>query len=109
MTRPPEATRQTVIDRAGGRCEVCRRTDLGPLHHRRLKGMGGTSVAWSDDPSNLLAVCPRCHDHIHANPAESYDRGLIVRRGDEPWAVPAVLWCGRVWLSDVYQTRQEAS
>jgi hypothetical protein len=45
-------------------------------HHRRLRKQGGT-----DDPANTLDVCsPGCHEYIHANPAESYARGWLLRR-----------------------------
>lgn len=44
-------------------------------HHRRMRSQGG-----GNEPSNLLAVCPSCHDYIHAHPSESYERGWLLRR-----------------------------
>lgn len=59
-------------------CEAGTRVCVGRavhLHHRRLRSQGG-----GNEPENLLAVCAPCHDHIHRNPAESYERGWLLRR-----------------------------
>lgn len=67
-------------DRVNGLCEadspVCPgRPHRGDqAHHRRLRSQGGT-----DDPTNLLWVCTLAHDYIHRHPAESYDRGWLLR------------------------------
>jgi predicted HD phosphohydrolase len=42
-------------------------------HHRKLRKQGGP-----DTDDNLLAVCNPCHDHIHANPKESYMNGTLI-------------------------------
>lgn len=44
-------------------------------HHIKLRSAGGTN-----DPSNLLDVCLRCHDHIHRNPAWAMAHGFIRSR-----------------------------
>ena len=75
--------------RAGGRCEA--RCDPGcrgrpsQLHHRRMRSQGGDNRS-----VNLLAVCDICHGTIHANPALSYERGLLVHSWDDPAAVDVV-------------------
>lgn len=59
-------------------CEAGTRVCVGRaahVHHRRLRSQGG-----GDEPSNLLAVCPPCHRYIHDHPAESYERGWLLRR-----------------------------
>lgn len=69
--------RAVVFERSQGRCEasvegVC----LGrgdQAHHVRRRSQGG-----QDDPSNLLWVCRACHDHVHRNPAEAVELGLLV-------------------------------
>jgi hypothetical protein len=73
-------SRQWCFDRAKGRCEahVAAASCTGRAehaHHRMLRSQGG-----SDDPANLLAVCHRCHDWIHRNPAWSYERGFLLHR-----------------------------
>lgn len=68
--------RQEVAERSGGRCEarvegVCTGW-LEHVHHRRLRSQGG-----SDDPSNLVACCNRCHAWAHAHPVAAAELGLI--------------------------------
>lgn len=114
-TGPTVVQRRAVYDRAQGLCEVCRvQVPAGtPPHHRRPRGMGGSSVPWINDPSNLLLLCMTepndCHSRVERERADAHERGLLVRYGDEPWAVPAVIWCGRVWLGESYRTEREAS
>lgn len=47
-------------------------------HHKLRRSKGGT-----DDRSNTLDLCGSgttgCHGHVHANPAESYARGWLIR------------------------------
>lgn len=68
------------FDRAHGLCEAhvadgCTGR-AEHAHHRRMRSHGG-----SDDPSNLVALCGACHDHIHLNPAWSYEHGWLLRAG----------------------------
>lgn len=47
--------------------------------------MGGTS----DDRinfgmSNLISLCRECHSYIHANPAESYKYGWLLKTWQDP-------------------------
>jgi len=48
------------------------------LHHRKLRRHGDHSQA------NLVPLCFRCHDWAHANPAEAYETGWLVRSFDDP-------------------------
>ena len=73
------AARRAVYERAGGVCEaqvagVC----LGAgtqVHH--IAGRGGPDPHRLD---NLKLCCAPCHEHIHANPAESYAAGWMRSR-----------------------------
>lgn len=47
-------------------------------HHILPRGSGGGSA---HDPAFGFAVCSRCHDHLHANPTEAYERGWLLRHG----------------------------
>ena len=50
---------QSVIHRAGGRCELCKtKYDLS-IHHIIPRSEGG-----SDCEDNLMALCYRCHDKV---------------------------------------------
>jgi len=41
-------------------CEACFKPAMAWPHHIRSRGAGGT-----DEPENLLALCPKCHHAIH--------------------------------------------
>ncbi len=74
----PEARRR-VYDRCEGVCEAMWHPacNLRCEHVHHIAGRGGP------DPhrlSNLLGVCHRCHDHIHANPREATQRGYLRSR-----------------------------
>jgi len=43
-------------------------------HHIKRRSQGGT-----DDASNCADLCSDCHGWVHANPARSYELGLLVR------------------------------
>jgi len=83
--------RDAVIERDRGLCVWC----LGPgaeVHHRRLKGMGGSSEDY-DHPANLAVLCS-CHALVHGHSKWARHVGLIVSRSAplpsdpfvrEPW------------------------
>lgn len=100
MTGPDVATRHVVVDRASGRCEIANRHPAEVIHHRRLRGMGGSTVEWINSPANLLVLCCYCHGHVHSQPSESYEAGRLVSYADHPAEVPVWLWRGVVLLDD---------
>jgi hypothetical protein len=82
--------------RCRGRCEVTGRPldyDTFDMHHRRRKGMGGTSRPDRDNIENLLALDPDVHHIVvHGYPTYSMPRGyLISTNADWPGGYP-------VWL-----------
>jgi 5-methylcytosine-specific restriction endonuclease McrA len=82
------AVRKAVLLRDEGRCRRCLR-EAAEVHHRRLKQRGGTK----DEEtlyglSNLVSVCRRCHNEIHAEPALSYEQGWLVHSWQDPEDVP---------------------
>lgn len=98
--------RRAAWEREGGRCAVSGQP-LGDqdgqtwhLHHRRPKGMGGTSRADEDTLPNVIAVTPAAHRGIHAYPARSMPRGLLLSKAQpDPAACPVRLWRGWVFLA----------
>lgn len=51
--------------------------------------MGGTSDAERNyGLANLVSLCRTCHNHVHANPAESYEEGWLVHSWSDPADVP---------------------
>lgn len=102
-TGPDDATKRVLWDRARGHCELCGRDLQGGFpfsrHHRRPRGMGGSSVEWVNDLTNLLLLCGSattphgCHAYIESHRAEAYDAGWLIRYASEymPWELPVLL------------------
>ncbi|MCD8098349.1 MAG: HNH endonuclease [Lachnospiraceae bacterium] len=55
-----KALRKRIYARDGYRCALCDCTDGLQIHHFFPRGMGG-----SDNPSNLITLCWRCHALAH--------------------------------------------
>lgn len=72
--------RQVVMERSGWRCERCLSLPVDAVHHRRPKGMGGTDVAWVEQPANLVALCRGCHEWVHAHPYEARQSGWLLSK-----------------------------
>lgn len=83
--RMPEAVAKAVLDRSEGHCEVMNPftcTGFGEhLHHRKISGREHTV-------ENVVNVCSADHRWIHANPAESYRLGWLVKMNYDPGEVP---------------------
>ena len=90
---------ETVLDRAGGYCELCGRPGDLALHHRKLRSQGG-----EDEPANLVAIHHHCHNlgtnSVHLNPAMAKKTGFIVPSWAEPTEYPLTLSDGCKVLLD---------
>jgi hypothetical protein len=67
----PEATKQFILNRSGGKCELpgCHREDFRGLQfahieHRGMGGRKGKMIAIIHDPRNVVLVCAVIHDII---------------------------------------------
>ncbi len=74
------AARRAIVARSGGLCEApdaCKRPmpHAGEHAHHALM----RSHTAGHDPALMLWLCAVAHAAIHANPAESYDRGWLIR------------------------------
>jgi hypothetical protein len=72
------AIRERIAEEAGWACQARTTRCNGrveQIHHR--KGRDGELLT---NPEYLLPLCEPCHTYIHAHPAESYERGWMVRR-----------------------------
>jgi hypothetical protein len=90
-----------ALQRAGHGCELCSRR-LGPVrgidwsaHHRRPRGAGGTSDPTAATAANCLIVCGHgtfgCHGLIESRRAAALRAGWLLRQGQDPAAVPALV------------------
>lgn len=101
-------TRRAAWERARGRCEVSgwplgeAYGDDWECHHRRNKGMGGTSRADVDALSNLLALHPRVHNggpqSVHGRRLWSQARGYLLPKDVEHPGMWPVWLLGRRWV-----------
>lgn len=96
-TGPSQSVREIVRERAGWRCEHCGRADVRlDLHHRRPRAMGGTSDPAANQPSNLVLLCRRSHEHFESERAYALRTGWLVAQGADPAAAP--IWLGHRWV-----------
>lgn len=82
--------RATIATRDGARCARCSISIINipsSIHHRKARGMGGTSDPRSSDPRNLVTVCGTgttgCHGEIESFRAVAYDTGWLIRSYDD--------------------------
>lgn len=102
-TGPQFWVKQEVQARWGGRCARCG----GPgsnIHHRQPRRMGGSRDPRVNGPANLLWLCgtgtTRCHGWIESHRDAAREAGWLLRDGQDPAAVPVLLWDGRRVLLD---------
>lgn len=96
------AQAKRIVAARDGCCVRCL-GELQNVHHRRVRGMGGTS-----DPTigvglaNLIGLCNACHSWVHAHPTSSYSMGYLVKMGVDPASVPVVAKPGScvLWLRE---------
>ena len=85
------AVEQLVIERDRGACVRCaapvthlERGRAWSIHHRRPRGTGGTSLAWVNQPANLIVLCGSgttgCHGWAERERTKAFDLGLLVSK-----------------------------
>lgn len=83
---------EQVIARDLGSCTRCgrhvvhlQRGFAWSIHHRRPRGMGGTSIAWVNAAANLIVLCGSgttgCHGWVEKHRDEALVAGFLVSRG----------------------------
>lgn len=95
-TGPDQDVVDAVYERAGHSCELCTHA-VGPqrgldhhIHHRRPRAAGGSKRPDTSLPSNLLLLCPPCHEGVESRRGEALDAGWLVPQSGDP-AETAVL------------------
>jgi hypothetical protein len=90
----PPATIELVTVRSSGNCEVlatgCTLL-VEQYHHRRPRGSGGTRRPETNQASNCLAVCRRCHERCESMRNWARENGFLVAQHQDPKLVP-VWW-----------------
>lgn len=85
------AAKDVVKDRALDQCEHCHLPLAGQrveTHHRKPRGMGGSSDPAIHSPANLIRVRWSCHLAIEAGREESFVAGWLVESETDPAVVP---------------------
>ena len=99
MTRIPTGHRAAVLQRCEGLCERCARwlaNIPADLHHRRPRGMGGTSDPDIHQPANMLALCRVCHRWVEDNRTVALEQGWLISQHDTrpPYEIPVYVHGG---------------
>lgn len=99
----PAPVRAVVDARDEHACVFCG-NPASDRHHRRFKGMGGSSLPDTDSPQNIVALCglgntSGCHGRAHSEPEWARANGYRVPNGTDPLTVPIThhAW-GVCWL-----------
>lgn len=100
-TGPTPQVRELVRARAGSSCERCGMAlRTGNIHHRKPRGMGGTTDPAANSPANLMLVCGSgttgCHGWIESHRQEALTEGWLVPRTADPEGSPVRVW-GAGW------------
>jgi hypothetical protein len=121
MTGVPRKVCQTVAWRAAYSCEICGRgltdgsqwTTPHSFHHRRPRGMGGSTAADTNTPANVLLLCGTgttgCHGDVESQRQLAYAHGWLVPQGTDPATVPVDVasFTRPVWLDHTDTYRKE--
>ena len=94
--------RLAVLERDGRRCCVCGQYPRVPqVHHRKARGMGGTSSTTSYLLSNLLTTCSTCNlIRIERHRTVAYGNGWLVKQAQPPNQVAVLRFGAWVLLDD---------
>ncbi|MFE7799056.1 hypothetical protein [Nocardia sp. NPDC057440] len=97
----PEPVKHIIRARSGGICELDSCGVAQVIHHRRPRGVGGTSLGWVNHAANALHLADACHLRIELHRTEAYCNGWLVSQlGDKQSADVPVLYRGRWVLLD---------
>lgn len=100
MTGFPPKVRKIVVERSGGYCEGCAYHRADQIHHRRPRGMGGSSAADTNTASNALALCYGCHEGVESRRQAAEIYGWLVPQGFSPRDRPVLRRGDWVLLDD---------
>lgn len=106
-SRIPANVRKGLALRSGDMCEVAQpgctwtATDFSHRHRVGMGGRHGTAAVAHHVLSNALAACRTCHSQrLHANPAEAYAAGWMLREQQTPTRHRVLYRGAWRWLTD---------
>ena len=98
-------TKEILLARSGGRCDMCGIAVQHPhFHHRRARGMGGSGRDSTAGAENGLVLHPACHDKVESHRDIAHYFGWLVRQSSEPSEEPVKMHDGW-WLLDRFGGR----
>lgn len=83
-TDPSPATVRKVRDRDHGTCIMCWQDEGLHTHHRRPRGMGGSTWPGINLPSNLITLCPKHHAWVESHREWAIKWGFLVSQHEDP-------------------------
>ena len=87
----PANIRRIVTERDMGLC-VYTGKPATHIHHRRLKGMGGSSDAHANCLCNLVLLDSGAHEYMHKNRFIALAEGVIIPAATvAPWLLPVLV------------------
>ncbi len=99
------AIRDLVWQRDGHYCARCHRSitnQPSSIHHRKARGMGGTTNPLSNDPRNLIRLCGTgttgCHGQLESRRRDALEAGWLIRTYGDLDAPMVTLTGVRVFL-----------
>jgi hypothetical protein len=92
--------RTVVAERSGGLCELCGHHAAVQFHHRKPRGIGGSSSRNPaiHAPTNLLHLCQHCRGDAEQHP-DRWDFGWKVHCRADPARVPVLYRAGWALLT----------
>ncbi|WP_433568107.1 hypothetical protein ACQP1O_42905 (plasmid) [Nocardia sp. CA-151230] len=75
----PASARRLIAARSGGICEIADCPEAAVhMHHRRPRGLGGTSVPWVNRAANGLHICLEHHAFIESHRTLALVQGWLI-------------------------------
>ena len=85
MTGFSPDVKAVIRDRAQNLCERCGQYASDCVaHHRRPRGMGGSSRGDTNRPSNALWLCGMCHNVVEHHREQALLLGQLLRQSQSP-------------------------
>lgn len=100
-TGPAASVLRILAARSEGLCEFWQcLNDAAHTHHRRPRRMGGSTAVDTNLASNLVRLCPGCHEFTESRRTKALEIGLLLNSTADPLRAPVLLRYGHVLLGN---------